>query len=59
MDSISLTNDGMSRFVSFIAIQVERVGRFNDIFSKVRPENFLRLAVANRFSLDTAKQIGQ
>ena len=39
--------------------QVERVGRFNDIFAKVRPEGFLRLAVANRFSLGTAKQIGQ
>ena len=39
--------------------QVERVGRFNDIFAKVQPESFLRSAVANRFSLGTAKQIGQ
>ena len=59
MDSISLTNGGTSRFASFIAIQVERVGRFNDIFAKVRPESFLRSAVANRFSLGTAEQIGQ
>ena len=59
IDSISLTNDGASRSVSFIAIQVERVGRFNDIIAKVRPENFLRSAVANRFSLGTTKQIGQ
>jgi hypothetical protein len=27
--------------------QVERAGHFNDIFAKVRPESFLRLAVAN------------
>ena len=37
--------------------QVERVGRFDDIFAKVRPQNFLRSAVANRFSLGTAEQI--
>ena len=49
MDSISLTDGGTSRFVSFVVVQVESVGRFNDIFAKVRPENFLRLTVANRF----------
>ena len=51
MDSISLTDGGTSRFVSFVVVQVESVGRFNDIFAKVRPENFLRLTVANSFSL--------
>ena len=49
MDSITLTNGGTSRFVSFIAVQVKRVGRFNDIFAKVRPESFLSSAVSNRF----------
>ena len=36
---------GLSLLLPFS--QVERVGRFNDIFAKVRPESFLRLAVAN------------
>ena len=43
------TNVGTSRSVSFIAAQVESVSRFNDIFAKVRPEIFLRSAVASRF----------
>ena len=34
-------------------------GSVVSIFAKVRPESFLRSAVANRFSLGKAKQTGQ